>query len=304
MGNDLTDPHASSTSGARAASIGVKFPREWSPELLLDFARNAEGRGFDELWTVEDLAFHGGIAQCAAALAVTSHITVGLAIAPAVVRNAAYATMEIATLGRMFPERFHMGFGHGVEIWIEQVGATPTSWLGSLREYTESIKQLLAADGPISYHGKHVQLDNVHLEHPVAIAPLISLGVRQPKSMALAAEVADGIIFAEVSGPKYVDQVREQVGTDSRFTVLVYASENADALRQVIDWRLSLPRFQSQVAVYGDTLPADTLAEFAITGPQSTWRAQAQQWFDAGAHSVVYCPIVSDDAAAIADWSA
>ena len=284
-------------------SIGVKFPREWAPELLLDFARAAESSGFDELWTVEDLAFHGGIAQCAAALAVTSRISVGLAIAPAVVRNAAYATMEIATLGRMFPGRFHMGFGHGVETWIEQVGATPSSWLGSLREYTEAIKQLLTSGGPMSYHGSHVHLDNVHLEHPVAVAPLISLGVRQPKSMALAADVADGIIFAEVSGPKYVREVRDQVGAASRFTVLVYTSPNADALRQVIDWRLSLPRFQSQVAAYGQQLPTDTLAEFAIAGPAPTWRAQAQRWFDAGADSVVYCPIVSDDPAAINDWS-
>lgn len=304
MGNDLNDSAATSHPTPATNALGVKFPREWAPELLLDFARGVERSGFHELWTVEDLAFHGGIAQCGAALAVTEHITVGLAIAPAVVRNAAYAGMEIATLGRMFPGRFHMGFGHGVEIWIEQVGATPTSWLGSLREYTEAIKQFITTGGPMSYHGKHVHLDNIHLEHPVAVPPLISLGVRQPKSMALAAEVADGIIFAEVSGPKYVQQVREQVGSAPRFTVLVYASENADELRSVLDWRLSLPRFQSQVAAYGPTLPADTLAEFAITGPQATWREQAQRWFDVGADSVVYCPIISDDPAAIKNWSA
>jgi 5,10-methylenetetrahydromethanopterin reductase len=304
MGNDLNLPGATLQPTVAKHAIGVKFPREWAPELLLDFARSIEGNGFDELWTVEDLAFHGGIAQCGAALAVTQHLTVGLAIAPAVVRNATYAAMEIATLGRMFPGRFHMGFGHGVESWIEQVGATPTSWLGSLREYTESIKQLITTAGPMSYHGKHVRMDNVHLEHPVAVPPLISLGVRQPKSMALAADVADGVIFAEVSGPKYVQHVRDTVGSTSRFTVLVYASEDTDELRRVLEWRLSLPRFQTQLAAYEGAMPADPLTEFAITGPQHTWREQAQQWFDAGADSVVYCPIVSDSPTAIADWSA
>ena len=125
-------------------TYGVMFRREWPAYQLIDFAREVEAHDLDEMWVVEDLSFHGGFTQATAALAATSRINVGIGIAPAVVRNAAYTAMEIATLAQMFPGRFHMGFGHGVDFWIEQVGAVPTSWLSSLREVVVNTGQLLA----------------------------------------------------------------------------------------------------------------------------------------------------------------
>ena len=115
-------------------TYGVMFRREWPADRLLDYARQVEAHDLDEMWVVEDLTFHGGFTQATAALAATSRINVGIGIAPAVVRNVAYTAMEIATLAQMFPGRFHMGFGHGVDFWIEQVGAVPNSWMSSLRE--------------------------------------------------------------------------------------------------------------------------------------------------------------------------
>lgn len=113
----------------RPRRLGVMFRREWAPELLPDVARRVEHNGFDELWVVEDLGYHGGFTQATAALAATDELHVGLGIAPAAVRNVAYASMEVATLARLFPGRFHMGYGHGVERWMAQVGATPGSWI-------------------------------------------------------------------------------------------------------------------------------------------------------------------------------
>jgi 5,10-methylenetetrahydromethanopterin reductase len=293
--------------------FGVKFAREWAPEHLVTCARGAEQAGFDELWLVEDLGFHGGFGPCGAALASTERITVGLAIAPAVVRNAAYLAMEVASLARLFPGRFHMGLGHGVESWIAQVGATPSSWIASLRETTEAMRAVTAG-GPVSYAGAHVRLDAVELLFP-ATAP-VSLGVRGPRGMALAGEVADGVIFAELSGPEYIARVRRDLGPDSQFTVLVHASTDPDRLRRQIDVRLSQPRFHGQLADYGqdridgwvarigaDPDPADDpYREFGITGPFETWAEQAQQWFDAGADSVVFAPTLEDDPTDIVLW--
>ena len=69
--------------------IGVRFEPGWPPEDLPDFARWAEEAGFDELWFSEDLPWAGGIAMAATALAVTSHISVGIGLLPAVTRNVA-----------------------------------------------------------------------------------------------------------------------------------------------------------------------------------------------------------------------
>ena len=272
-------------------TFGVMFRREWPAEELMGYARRVEERGLDEMWVVEDLSFHGGFTQATAALAATSQIGVGIGIAPAVVRNVAYAAMEIATLAQMFPGRFHMGFGHGVDFWIEQVGAAPASWMSSLREIVVATTRLLAGEN-VTMDGDHVHLDGVQLAHPARVMPPISLGVRGPRSMALAGEVADGIIFAEWSGPRYLEQVRGQVGDAPKFTAFVQASPNVEALEAMMHEKMALPRFASQLAAYGTERPP--LDELVIGGDPATWFDQAQKWIDAGASAVVFCPLPTD----------
>ncbi len=62
-------------------NLGIMFRREHAPEHLPAFARGAEEAGFDELWLVEDLAFSGGIAAAAAALAPCMFECVGIGLA-------------------------------------------------------------------------------------------------------------------------------------------------------------------------------------------------------------------------------
>ena len=175
------------------------------------------------MWVVEDLSFHGGFTQATAALAATTRINVGIGIAPAVVRNVAYTAMEIATLAQMFPGRFHMGFGHGVDFWIEQVGARPDI-VDVVASRSRRRHDPAARRRHVTMHGDHVHLDAVQLAHPAQVMPPISLGVRGPRSMALAAEVGAGVIFAEWSGPRYLQQVRAQIGDGPKFTAFVQAS--------------------------------------------------------------------------------
>jgi alkanesulfonate monooxygenase SsuD/methylene tetrahydromethanopterin reductase-like flavin-dependent oxidoreductase (luciferase family) len=270
---------------------GVMFRREWPADRLLDYSRQVEARGLDEMWVVEDLTFHGGFTQATAALAATNRINVGIGIAPAVVRNVAYTAMEIATLAQMFPGRFHMGFGHGVDFWIEQVGAVPKSWLSSLRETVATTTQLLRGE-KVTVDGDHVHLDAVQLAHPAQVVPPISLGVRGPRSMALAAEVGAGVIFAEWSGPRYLQQVRAQIGEGTEFIAFVQASADVAALEAAMAEKMALPRFAAQLSAYGDAkVPLD---ELVISGDPATWTGQAQRWVDAGASSVVFCPLPTD----------
>ncbi len=272
-------------------TYGVMWRREWPVNRLIDYAQRVEAHDLDELWVVEDLTFHGGFTQATAALAATNRINVGIGIAPAVVRNVAYAAMEIATLAQMFPGRFHMGFGHGVDFWIEQVGAMPPSWMSSLRETVVATTRLLAGD-KVTMDGDYVHLDAVQLAHPAQVQPPISLGVRGPRSMALAAEVGAGVIFAEWSGPRYLQQVRAQIGDAPKFTAFVQASADIDALEAMMAEKMSLPRFASQLAAYGDE--AVSLEELVVAGDPVTWIEQAQRWVEAGANTVVFCPLPTD----------
>ena len=122
--------------------------------------------------------------------------------------------------------------------------------------------------------------------------PPVSLGVRGPRSMALAAEVGAGVIFAEWSGPRYLQQVRTQIGEGPKFTAFVQASADVPALEAMMAEKMALPRFASQLAAYGDEEVA--LNELVVAGDPVTWVEQAQRWVAAGASTVVFCPLPTD----------
>lgn len=219
-----------------SVTIGAMFRREQPPERLAEYARRVEAAGLDELWVVEDCFFTGGIAQAATALAVTKRITVGLGIAPAVARNAAFLAMEFATLARMHPGWFHGGIGHGVAQWMDQIGARPASWLGAIEETTSAARALLRGER-LTTDGRYVRLRDVELEHVPDPPPPVSLGVRGAKSLVVSGRCADGTVLAEGSAPSYVTWARERIeegrgGADAApesHRVTVYALCDVDA---------------------------------------------------------------------------
>jgi alkanesulfonate monooxygenase SsuD/methylene tetrahydromethanopterin reductase-like flavin-dependent oxidoreductase (luciferase family) len=110
--------------------------------------------------------------------------------------------------------------------------------------------------------------------------------------MALAAEVGAGVIFAEWSGPRYLQQVRTQIGEGPKFTAFVQASADVAALEATMAEKMALPRFASQLSAYGDEeVP---LNELVIAGDPATWIEQAQRWVAVGAGTVVFCPLPTD----------
>jgi 5,10-methylenetetrahydromethanopterin reductase len=172
-----------STAPHTTKHVGVVLPRDLPAEQVIPFARRAEELGFDELWVVEDLGFKGGIAQAATVLAVTSRIHVGVGILA--VRNAAFAAMEIATLAQIHPGRVIVGIGHGMPDWIRAIGAWPASPITLLTEYADALRALLrGAPGPPK--GRYVNVEGVVLTELPGIVPPIVLGVRGPKSLAVA----------------------------------------------------------------------------------------------------------------------
>jgi 5,10-methylenetetrahydromethanopterin reductase len=218
--------------------FGIMFRCQKSPETLQESIQKVEAAGFNEAWLVEDCFFAGGIASAATALASTERVKVGLGIIPAVVRNPAFTAMEFAALARLFPERFLPGIGHGVGAWMKQIGAFPVSQLAAIEEVTMVVRALLRGER-VTFHGKHVHLDDVKLDFPPTFVPPLQLGVRGPKSLALSGRVADGTILAEGAAPAYVswakeqiDAGREQAGREDRQRLTVYAWTSIDEDRQ------------------------------------------------------------------------
>ncbi len=186
------------------------------------------------MWLWEDCFYTGGIAATAAALAATTHMIVGIGILPAPVRNAAFTAMELATLARLHPGRLHVGLGHGVADWMRQIGAKPASELTLLEEVTDAVRALLHGE-TVNVEGRYVRLRDVALNHPPTQPPLVSLGVRGPKSLRLSGRCADGTVLDAsidadgiAAARAAIDQGRDEAARITTHRITVFADPDAD----------------------------------------------------------------------------
>ena len=209
-------------------TVGVVFRPQQPPEELEAVVRAVDDAGVPELWLWEDCFLEGGLPTATAALAWSGRLRVGVGLLPVPLRNPALAAMEIATIARLFPDRFVPAVGHGVLDWMGQVGARVASPMTLLREYAVAVRDLL--DGQrVDVDGRYVHLDGVALDWPPATRPPLLVGARGDKTIRLAGEVADGVLLDSVTGPDVVrrgralvDEGREAAGRAGRAVVTVY----------------------------------------------------------------------------------
>ena len=198
-----------SVSAGGVPRVGVVFRPQLPPERLREFIASAEAGGLDDVWLWEDCFLEGGVASAATALACSGSLRIGLGLMPVPFRNPALAAMEIATLARLFPGRFVPAAGHGVLSWMDQVGARASSPMTLLREWVTAVRSLLHGQ-TVTVSGQYVRLNGVALDWPPAVVPPLLVGARGPKTLALAGEVADGLVLDADISP---DGVRKSVAT-------------------------------------------------------------------------------------------
>lgn len=302
------------TATSSAAHVGVMYRRHRPPEDLVACARLVELEGFDELWVVEDCFWAGGMTAASVALAVTTRLQVGFGIAPAVARNAAVTAMDVAGLARTFPGRLVFGVGHGVADWMRQIGAFPASQLAALEETIDAVRRLLAGER-VSTSGRHVHLDDVQLVFPPDPAPPVLVGATGPRSLDVAARVADGLMLPEASSPAFVRAAIDR-GTAGRASVpdrrprcavyvLFAVDDDAAVARGAVaeavdvfapgpgDERLALLGVDP-----GDVAPPGSAARidrFAVAGTAHDCAAAIRRLIEAGATSVVLVPHGDED---------
>jgi alkanesulfonate monooxygenase SsuD/methylene tetrahydromethanopterin reductase-like flavin-dependent oxidoreductase (luciferase family) len=288
------------------------FPRTYPAALVQDVARRLESGGAERLWVIEDCFYTAGVSLSAAALSVTDSLRVGLGIVPAVARNPAITAMEFATLCGLGPGRFTPGIGHGVQSWMEQMGARPRSPLTALEEVLVAVRRLLAGE-KVTMHGHYVHLDDVQLDQPPADPPVILAGVRGPKSMAVAGRAAGGVVLAEPASPTYVRWAFDQAGSPDAFHVAVFSvlcvtDDRAAAYRIMAPWLASmleranvsitvLPFFDELAARYAErgvdglaTMPSEWWAEIGPIGTLDDAAAHIAALESAGVHSIGLFP--------------
>jgi alkanesulfonate monooxygenase SsuD/methylene tetrahydromethanopterin reductase-like flavin-dependent oxidoreductase (luciferase family) len=269
-------------------TLGATFRPQLPPERLRSIAQAADEAGVEEIWLWEDCFLEGGIAAAAAALAWTRRVPVCVGILPAPLRNVALTAMETATIARMFPGRFGLGIGHGVQDWMGQVGARPESPLTLLREYADALRGLLSGD-EVTTVGRYVTLDAVRLDWPPLNAVPIWAAGEGPKTLRLTGEVADGTILTGGTNPDAVrhartliDEGRAASGRLGHHRVVVYVPAAFGAGAE--------ERLEVELRRWGLD-PAD---EVGVAGRAEQVADGVRRWVDAGADTVVLQPAGDD----------
>jgi len=140
----------------------------------LDIAREVERRGFTGIYVPSRF---GNMAQCTALALATEHIPFGTAIAPIYARTAEDFAHSAAYLHEVSRGRFRFGIGIAHGPTYQRLGITPGKPLSDIRAFVEKVR---------SYEG-------------IGALPPILLAALRKKMVALAAEISDGVVFANAS---------------------------------------------------------------------------------------------------------
>ncbi len=206
-----------------AASPGIALMGADVPSHVTTWARAAERAGLGSVWIIEDYFHPGAYALAAAAAAVTERLAIGLGVVNPFTRHPVLLAMETAALAGIAPGRVVLGLGSSNRRWIEaQMGIPFKAPLGGLRESVEIVRRLLAGER-VTFRGEVFTLDDVELEWRPPEAVPVLLGVKGPRALRLAGEIADGVLCSVLASPQHVRRVRQTAGAGRPdFTVLAY----------------------------------------------------------------------------------
>ena len=298
-------------------NLGVALMGHGLPGRVSAVARAAERAGFGSLWIIEDYFHPGAYTIAAAAAAVTERVVIGLGVVNPYTRHPALVAMETAALAAVAPERVVLGLGSSNRKWIEAQMAIPFKTpLRGLREAVEIIRRLL--DGQrVTYAGDVFAVHDVALEAPPPAPVPLLLGVKGPRALALAAEVADGVHCSVLASPAHVRRVRATTASRPRgdFAVIAYipmavSDDRAEArgwIRPLIAHYLGVLHGQSILADAGlaaertqpfrdaliagraaaDLVTDDLVDALAIAGTPGDCRAALARWAEAGLDAAV-----------------
>jgi alkanesulfonate monooxygenase SsuD/methylene tetrahydromethanopterin reductase-like flavin-dependent oxidoreductase (luciferase family) len=140
----------------------------------LEIAREIERRGFSGIYMPSR---YGNMAQCTGLALATERITFGTAIAPIYAQTAEEFAAGAAYIHEVSGGRFRFGIGVAHGPTHQRLGISPGKPLADTRAFVEKVK---------TYEG-------------IGALPPIVLAALRKRMVALAAEISDGVLFANAS---------------------------------------------------------------------------------------------------------
>lgn len=164
----------------------------------ISLATLAEQMGFHRVFVGEDILSREVFTYLSIIALKTGNINLATGITSPYVRNPVVLASSVLSLQRVSGSRFDLGLGVGGIPEVKKLTeAMPIQPIKVLGETVAIIRRLLGGETIIETHtqtGAHIQgfkLRNIDVK-----MPKILLGVRGPKLLRLAGQIADGVIFS------------------------------------------------------------------------------------------------------------
>ncbi|TCP43611.1 alkanesulfonate monooxygenase SsuD/methylene tetrahydromethanopterin reductase-like flavin-dependent oxidoreductase (luciferase family) [Tamaricihabitans halophyticus] len=218
-----------------------------------ELAAYAETAGFDNFFVAERVA--DSLALCQAALAATSTITVGTAVANARLRHPALTAMTAATMDEQHGGRFLLGLGVANPALNEDsLGIPPAAPVPFMRDYVASLREVLAG--------------GLGLDRPARREVPVYLAGLRPRMLRLAAEIGDGVLLNLTTSrtiPDAIAQIRAAGRQPAVGCVLPCALgvDRADARDAGAELILGYARHPAAARIFAASGHTDELARLA-----------------------------------------
>ena len=196
--------------------IGLELPGEPSVPEMMATASQAEQFGYESIWLTETRFTRDAITTTSAVATATRTARIATAVINPFTRGAVLTAITAATLDEVCAGRFVLGIGPGSPTVLERQGIRFNQPLARLRETVDIIRRLLRGES-VSFSGKTMSVAEARLDFtPVRPAIPIYLGVTGPKALALAGEIADGVILNGFVSLDYTKRAIEIVRSSAR----------------------------------------------------------------------------------------
>jgi probable F420-dependent oxidoreductase len=205
------------------------------PVRAVEIARRAEALGYGSFWTAETTGPEAFSVLTAAGAAAPS-LDLGTGVLALQLRSPTLTAMAAATLQALHPDRdVLLGVGISSPVVTGKWHGIPYGDrpLARVREFVELTRQCLTGES-ISFAGDFYEVSRFRLGvKPGERKPRIVIGALNPKMLALAGEIADGVLLNYLPAshvPWSVEQVRR--GGDATIYAYVHAGvcDRADGI--------------------------------------------------------------------------
>jgi len=193
-----------------ALRFGLRCPPCVPATEVAAFARDVEQTGFDVAW-VPDSQFLWRDVWATLALVATSteRIGLGTAVTNFETRDVAVTAGAASTIEELAPGRFRLGVGTG-DSAVKTIGRPPTR-IDPMRERIERLRALVRGE-VVTFAGEGAYRDRrVRVRHAPGRDVPIYVAASGPRALALAGEVADGVIVLCGLAPQLVERALEHV---------------------------------------------------------------------------------------------